>query len=193
MRSFATLYPDEVMGMVLVDSAHENQGERLDMLGALDEVQRSQFETCGLVSSLGLMRALGVNDAAVPEDAPISAEARGAWLSRLYRSTFCDTALAELEMILVETGRSEPPSDLGQLPLVVLSRGEPLSFEDVPEIDGITQQTLNDASEVGAELQAELAGLSTNGIHRVVPDSGHYIHWEQPAAVIEAILEIAGR
>lgn len=41
------------------------------------------------------------------------------------------------------------------------------------------------------ELQAELARLSPQGFHRVIEQSGHCIHIDQPHLVIEAIREVA--
>jgi hypothetical protein len=37
---------------------------------------------------------------------------------------------------------------------------------------------------------AELAALSSRGVQRLVPDSGHYIQFDQPTAVIGAIKEV---
>jgi hypothetical protein len=37
---------------------------------------------------------------------------------------------------------------------------------------------------------AELAALSSRGVQRLVPDSGHYIQLDQPNAVIGAINEV---
>jgi pimeloyl-ACP methyl ester carboxylesterase len=41
-----------------------------------------------------------------------------------------------------------------------------------------------------AEAQRRQAGLSTNGHLIVVAGSGHYIHWEQPALVIDAVRQV---
>ncbi len=65
--------------------------------------------------------------------------------------------------------------DFGDIPLIVLTA------EDSPsEIQ----------RPVWLELQAELAALSTNGEHRILPDVGHFIQNEEPEIVIEAILEV---
>ncbi len=39
-------------------------------------------------------------------------------------------------------------------------------------------------------LHAELADLSTNSVHKIVPGAGHYIHWDKPEAVITAIRDV---
>ena len=43
---------------------------------------------------------------------------------------------------------------------------------------------------VWAELQGELATLSTNVDHRVITDATHYIHWDNPEAVITAVADV---
>ena len=40
------------------------------------------------------------------------------------------------------------------------------------------------------EAQRQQAALSTNGRLIIVEDSGHYIHWEQPAVVIDAVRQV---
>ena len=64
---------------------------------------------------------------------------------------------------------SEHP--LGELPIVVLSRGE-------------------DTNADRTAAHAALARLSTNSYHRVVAGSGHEIHLFQPRAVLEAVTDV---
>jgi pimeloyl-ACP methyl ester carboxylesterase len=40
------------------------------------------------------------------------------------------------------------------------------------------------------EAQRRMAALSTNGRLIVVEGSGHSIHWEQPALVIDAVQQV---
>jgi len=190
VRSFARMFPDDVAGMVLVDSAHENHGLRLILLEPLLEPQQSQLKMCSLLSPLGLMRVIKLHHGAIPEDVPISAEAKAAWLSRLYQNTFCGAALREIQAYLSDIRQSAPPADLGDIPLVVLTRGRPVSLDELSASEGITQEAVDEMNQIVLEMQEELAGLSTNSAHRIVPDSGHYIHWDQPAVVLESIQEM---
>lgn len=70
---------------------------------------------------------------------------------------------------------------LGDLPLTVLERSD--NPDNPSEID----QAL---AELWPGLQTELAALSTNSTHTVVPDSGHFIQIDQPDIVAEAIRTI---
>lgn len=111
-------------------------------------------------------------------------------MGRLYQNTFCGTAVREYQAFQADIRQTTPAASLGNIPLVVLTRDRDISLSELPPTEGVTQETLDDANRVWLELQEELAGLSTNSTHLIVPDSGHYIHWDQPAIVLEAIQEM---
>jgi len=46
---------------------------------------------------------------------------------------------------------------------------------------------------VWQQLQVQLANLSTNSQHKIVPHAGHNIQLEQPQVVIDAILDVVER
>jgi LPS sulfotransferase NodH len=43
-----------------------------------------------------------------------------------------------------------------------------------------------------SKMHDDMAGLSTQGINRVVPGATHYIHHDRPQVVIDAINEVIG-
>lgn len=187
VRAFASLYPNEVAGMVLLDSSHENQGLRLAAFESLEEQQLGQLEMCSVFSPIGLMRVLGVHDGAIPDDVPLTATEVEAWRGHLYGNAFCGVVAREFETLMVETRQNEPPRSMGDIPLVVMTRD--VTLDEVPEAAGIDAETLEDAGEIALGLQEELARLSTSSSHRIVAESGHYIHWDQPEVVIDLVVE----
>ena len=67
------------------------------------------------------------------------------------------------------------------IPLVVLTRGKVAKPDDPNE-------------DIWLELQNELALRSSHSTHTIATGSGHYIHLEQPALVMDAVKRvIAGR
>ena len=186
VRSFARLFPEDTAAAVLVDSAHEQQTPRLAMLAPLDEGQLAGLTLCRRLAPFGIPRLLRLHDESVPDSLSIPTEVEAAWTSRLYQTRFCATVRDEFTAIQVETSRPEPPAPLGDLPITVLSSDRDLSIDQEP-VDGITTTDLEEATRVAAELQAELAALSSNSTHQVVAEAGHYIHWDQPAVVLDAI------
>src|SRR5918912_1229062 len=69
---------------------------------------------------------------------------------------------------------------LGTIPLVVLTAGR--------EMDPAALRVPLEAAWRG--MQEEMAGLSTDSVHVLMPKSGHYIQVEAPKAVIAAIQEV---
>jgi pimeloyl-ACP methyl ester carboxylesterase len=187
VRAFASLFPDEVAGMVLLDSSHENQGLRLTALAPVEEQQLGQFEMCSMFSPFGLMRVLGAHDGSLPGDLPLTDDEVEAWRGHLYGNAFCGVMAREFEALMAETRQTQPPRSMGDTPLVVMTRD--IAADEVQEGSGIDAETLEDTGEIALELQRDLARLSTNSTHRIVADSGHYIHWDQPEVVVDAVVE----
>ena len=84
----------------------------------------------------------------------------------------------------------DPNRNYGNMPLIVLTSTK------VPELPPGTPDAASTRATfaaMDAEMHrghAELAALSTRGVQRLVPDSGHYIQLDQPDAVIAAIKEV---
>jgi pimeloyl-ACP methyl ester carboxylesterase len=178
LRNFARQYPNTVAGMVLVDSAHEEQNSRIPFLKDSADQLIAQFRTFSLLSSSGLIALL-------PETIPNRGFPENAY--KQYQAVVATTdyfngAIAETMAFYSSTAQFEPAS-LGGLPLVVLSHG-------IPEAtgDNSTQQTQYERE--WAKMQNELAGLSSNSKQIIAQQSGHYIQLDQPELVIDSILEM---
>lgn len=83
-----------------------------------------------------------------------------------------------------------PKRNYGDMPIIVLtSTKEP----DMPPGTADAEKVRGEFAPLTAEMHrghAELAALSSRGVQRLVPDSGHYIQLDQPKAVIDAIGEV---
>ena len=149
-RAFAGLYRDEVAGMVLVDSAHEAQ----------EQVLHGQLPwRVGLLEALTLPM-LGLLPAKMLNGADRRSIIREFRASK--RLTAADRPLA--------------PGDLGDRPLIVLTRGPGAK--------------VHPSWQLWRDLHAELAELSTNSRHIVADDSNHYIHKSEPELVLTAIRDV---
>ena len=84
----------------------------------------------------------------------------------------------------------DPKRNYGEMPIIVLTSTK------VPELPPGTPDAASARATfaaMDAEMHrghAELAALSSLGVQRLVPDSGHYIQLDQPNAVIGAITEV---
>lgn len=74
---------------------------------------------------------------------------------------------------------------LGDLPLVVLTQS-PSCEEDT----GLPPEIATKYAQVWQTLQADLANLSSNSTHIVATTACHFIHWDEPQLVIDAILKV---
>ena len=180
-RTFAQQYPEEVVGLVFVDSAHENQGYRLPpntkkeltMIKWLSTVLR-------VLAPIGIPRALKLADRMQGENFP--EDIRPAAMARMYQTHFSKALYNEIKSVELNTAQREPPPDLGNRPLVILSRGE--------SNPGLPEEQFEQLKQSWGELQQELLELSTNSQHIVGDQSGHYIHHDQPELVIDAIRKV---
>ncbi len=179
MRLYAHHFPTEVAGMVLVDAAHEEQPLRIHALQKAPEQVIGQFKFLAMITSLGVL-------ALSPEDIPdrgLTGEALAQYRAILATTHYFDTAIAETESLNQSFAevRDEKITSLGNVPLIVISRG--LS-EPMP---GATEIENRQLEQSWKEMQTELVALSTRGKQIISMQSNHYIHLVQPQLVIDAI------
>ena len=187
VREYAQQFPEDVAGLVFVDSSHENQNLRMpEEIAALDS-QPAILRVCQVAAPIGLMRILNVADGIV-DDYDGDEDLRNTTLALYNRTYFCTAILNEFTGFMPDVEQDNPPQDLGDLPIFVLTQGIGNSPEDFP--DSISLETIEELNSTWLELQAELLALSTNGTQMIVEDAGHYIHHDRPDVVINAIQQI---
>ena len=174
VRQFALRHPGTVVGMVFVDSSHEQQLAHFPPPG--NSILRSQqyFRKAFVANELGIPRlqhACGV-DAIRPE-----LKAEDIYLE--CRPTRWLTALHEIEIFV-----SPPPMPargmFGNMPIEVLTRN--FDLEDDPA-ERATRP-------IWIQLQKELAALSLAGNWKVVKGASHAIHIDKPDEVVTAIHQV---
>ena len=185
VRQYAHSYPAGVAGIILVDSAHEAQWLRFPeaIRNNLPSVLR-QLRLVQAAASVGigaLKPSLMPIESRLPLD--VAETARALKLS----GNDIGTAAAELENLA--SGRTPPVTTVGDIPLIVLSESH-LDPETVPPGPAITPEVMREYEQTSAQLQLELAALSTNGKRIVADGSGHYIQLDRPDLVIRAIEEL---
>ena len=186
VRQFAAKYPNEVAGLVMVDSAHEQQMKHFpEPLVKMVNSMKGMMGIMKLMSKLDLF-AIKPNLITIGDNGKLSTELvtqmRGVMASSV---SHAETLIAETESVYA--AQTQPVTTLGDLPLTVISHG-PLDANAVPPSLG---QSVRDEYEAAwQKLQAEITSLSTRGRHIVAERSGHNIIFDQPEVVIESILEM---
>lgn len=181
IRLYADTYPQEVVGMVFVDTSHEDQtsvpalakewkqDERLvTILGAT-----ARFGLIHLLIASGQspLKHMPYPAAIVPQIKALGSQTRDMSMSYKEMQNF------EISAAQVRASRHS----YGTLPLVVLSQQQKTEFSSPDE------QQIQDA---WPGFQRDLASLSSNSTHIIAEQSGHYIQLDQPELVINAIRSV---
>lgn len=185
VREFYRRHPDNVVGMVLVDSSHEQQGMRLPQQES-EQSFTGILKLCTWLQPLGVVRAFDTIGGLFGQfDLP--ADLRERFAARMNQSHTCAVMLDESSSFAEEVRDPEPPASLGDLPLIVLTQGKK---PEANEQFGITEEFAITQFAEWQILQKELTALSSNGRQRLAERSGHVIQLEQPELVIEAVTDM---
>jgi pimeloyl-ACP methyl ester carboxylesterase len=180
VRVYQHLYPADAVGIVLVDSSHPDQEQRLP-----PEIKKfeSRFyleaELLGLTMPLGLPRLTGACGRGSPEIAAMQRTIECRWQT-------VKAAEAELRAFSASADEGRETGSLGTLPLVVLSH-DPNKGAAPGMIPADVGRRLEDA---WVQMQEELAHLSTNGSRIVATGSTHYVQLDRPDLVIAAVRNV---
>lgn len=187
-RQFAAKYPDEVAGLVMVDSAHEEQMKHFpEAMEKMVNSMKGMFAVMKLMGKLGIF-ALKPSLIAIDDNGKLSKEVVAQMQGVMASSEgHAEALVAESESVYA--AETQPVSTLGDLPLTVISHGQ-LDANVVPPSLG---QLVRDEYEAAwQKLQVEITSLSTRGRRIVAESSGHNVIFDQPGIVIESVLEMVG-
>ncbi|HSK88664.1 MAG TPA: alpha/beta hydrolase [Anaerolineales bacterium] len=185
-RQFAAKYPNEVAGLVMVDSAHEAQVKHFpEALVKMVNSMKGMLGAMTLISELGIF-ALKPNLISVGDNGKLPNELVEQMRAVIATSnSHAKTLVAETESVFA--AQTQPVATLSDLPLTVISHGD-LDANAVPPSLG--QKVREEYEAAWQKLQAEITSLSTRARRIVAERSGHNVMFDQPETVIESILEM---
>lgn len=180
VRMYTDRHPEKVAGLVLAESAHEDQWKNLPaeawaaVLAAIDGLDRT-----AVAADAGLIPAEAIHAPGFAEHIP---RLRDAYVSAMLTPKPYRGFLAELRGVQESHAQvGALPRSLGSLPLVVVSAGNSFAaFEG----SGIPVDASN---RVWADLQKDLAGLSSRSYHLISESAMHDLQFSDPAILLEAI------
>jgi pimeloyl-ACP methyl ester carboxylesterase len=173
VRQFAAQYPQDVVGMVLVDAAHPDQYERYPEMLEMNESYLQVSSLFPALARFGVFRlyfALGGEIDFAEMQEPQKSEIKSMWSSSEYFASQHAEAIAASEIY----GSGQDLGRLGDLPLLVISAGQ-------------------NNPNGWPELQSDLALLSDNSIHLQLQTATHVslaFHPEDAHQVSLGILNI---
>ena len=170
---YAAEYPKEVAGMVLVDSALDSRVLDKDLRDAAEGATPSPL-TLKAMAPLGIVRLLSGGS-----------EGFGEERNAIYNSTRHIYAFADESATINESvaEATDAAPSLGEKPLIVLSAG-------AREYPGFTKGQAKRMDEQANEFEAGFTDLSENSKLVLAKDSAHYIQFDRPELVVDAIRRV---
>ena len=165
VRVYANDYPDEVIGVVLIDP------QNLSVSGAAapkPAPKPGANSLPSIMARIGLARLLKGPLGSVRD---LPAGDKEAYTASAVTPRSAQTFLDELKGMSEGGAQARAVTTLGALPLIVLSRGKDMDAES-------------------AESQARYLQLSQDNLHLVADQSGHSIMIDQPEAAVAAIVKM---
>lgn len=161
VRLYASQYPDEVVGMVLVDPGHPDMDQEIPELQAQNANDASLVKTMQTLSYFGLPRLLGVgknnaNGLPVQQAAEVNVF--------VSRPQHWATLSALIESTSVTYDEVQGTGAMGDMPLVVISANTAWFTKGDPA---------DKARTILNTLHDEIAQLSTNNLHVIVDGATH--------------------
>jgi pimeloyl-ACP methyl ester carboxylesterase len=173
VRLYASLYPSEVTGMVLVDASHPDQENRFPPeLKNMEGSWLREAEFLEYTTPFGVPRLIGLCD----QD-PVQRAAECNFHS-------AREGVAELKSFAESAAQTAATGSLGDLPLAVLSHDPDKPSADIPA------DLAKPTNEAWEKMQEELAHLSTRGTHEIAKKGSHYIQMDRPDLVIDAVRSV---
>ena len=188
MQMYATQYPDEVAGLILVDSVHEDQ------VHILRPPATHYFQLLTGAVYLGAFRLVAkiplVCDVMRQQILKFPEHVQEIYYSQSMTNKYADT-LREEAYFAPEDCRQlkELAPSLADIPLIVISAGQP--FMDLERAQHFyTAEQIAHVNEQWPILQVNLAKKSVRSTHIIAQESGHLIPVDQPEVIVDAVRQM---
>lgn len=183
LLTYTGLYGGEVAGVVFIDASHPDQIARMRAAVGKDIAQSTLMaRVAASVAWTGLVRAVLRSEPSAPPNAPETINGPSA----AWRPTSLRAVAREMEGLNATLSSAAATRQLGDRPLVVLTRGEMTPPQALKQMELTTEQG-GRLDVVWGALQDDEATWSTRSRHETVPHASHYIQFDQPQAVIAAV------
>ena len=188
LMTYAKYFGEQVAGAVMVDASHPDQIERLGRI--VPKVQDANVTSMRIASTFSWTGVVRLATRATPpmphQDTTVVREIAA------YSPPSLAGALGEMDALGATLAEAGTFRQLGDRPLVVLTALRPMTDAEL--------KTLEITPEAGREFKAEWKAMhddeatwSTRSEHRVIEDASHYIQYDRPDVVIDAVRRVVER
>lgn len=189
IRVFADRYPGDVVGLVSVEGSHEDQSERGWALGEPGQQSRwdaylADYDSCVSEARKGLSPGTPAFEKCVGEPDPrFSPEINEAQMRYAATERWQAAAASERHAVYYASADQTRKTrrSFGDMPIVVLTHAP------YPHAKDETQRLRDQRTLSWETMHNEVAAMSTRGINAIVPGAGHYVQYDRPQVVIDAV------
>lgn len=181
MRLYASRYPEEIFGLILVDATHEEAFEKMPKLSF-------NYNIALFLSYFGGMRFIQKHIPIIEKTLAVFSPN----IQQIYRAFTCtskyfrtvskETTCGDKSMEQLKHSRFPEEKHL-----IVISAG---NFILNNEEFGISREEQSEANTIWKALQEDLVTKSPTGRHLIAEHSDHMIPRKQPEIIIEAIKDL---
>jgi len=172
----------DVKGLVFVDASHPDQLERLPA------AVRNQVRVSFIYKTLAALSWTGIFHIIPDPELPGMPERIRPIVLAHRGESFCAN-IKEMSGVEATLRQSGELRNLGDRPLVVLVGLQPLSEEQLAAMK-LTAKEGEELQAVWREMSTDAASWSTRSRLQLIPDSMHYIQFQRPDLVIEAVTQV---
>ena len=184
LRSFVADYPEDIAGVILVDSKHPTEQKFMS-------AELYRMTNAGLPGGfMKFANAVGLLRQMFKDTFPDTREYD--YLNTLIPALLykgADAILEEQEQMPQLYLEASKITSFGDIPLIVMSASDRDRYDHLFSDDNIK----NEFIDAFAEMQADTLKLSTQSEQILVTNSGHYINEDQPEAIIEAVKKMISK
>jgi pimeloyl-ACP methyl ester carboxylesterase len=192
VRLFTKAYPNEVAGIVLLDSVQEDQ-QQYEPRSTMSPVNRLPASVRAvlcravpLAADVGLIRLVTSLSGPDPRVPPGFTQSQADVLHGLESQPKAIVASSGCRAWEKSADEARAAGTLGNVPLLVLTAGQPLTTGDPAQ-----DRELQEFHDIWVhKLQPRLVALSTRGKQIIVANSSHDIAGDMPSAAAEAIRQL---
>jgi len=177
---FANLFPNQTLGVILVDSSHKDQREKMDPPPELNHTIMM------LASRLGIVRLFMHRPIYKQSLAPFPGPIQNQLLAQYQTTKFMNTVLQETSHLGTSYNQLKATTNhLSDKPLTVITALKKMPAEG----SGYTEAQIDAFYNVFQVLQKDLVTYSTQG-KQVFAESDHMIPLHQPQIIVDAVKEM---
>jgi pimeloyl-ACP methyl ester carboxylesterase len=192
IRVYADRYPDEVVGLVSVEGSHEDQWTRGWAIGAPGQQAKwdsflKEYSGCVDEAKHNLAAGTPAYKKCVGDSDPRFSPAINEAQARYASTVRWQAAIASERQAVAYASADQTRATrkhYGDMPIIVLTHSP------YPKAQDETQDERNQRTLLWESLHLDVAAMSSRGVNEIVPNSGHYIQYDQPQAVIDAVKQV---